>query len=93
MVKVNRGDLVRLDWDDHFSANYGWKSFKEWAGFEIKTPVCSSVGVVVGIDKKFITIAQNWHGMPDGDHRVADYMSVLKNNINKTTVLKKKELK
>lgn len=92
MVKVNRGDLVRVDGDDHFSANQGWKSFKDFPS-DIKAPKCSSVGVVVGNDNKFVVIAQNWHAREDGDTNVADFMCMLKNNINKITVLKRKELK
>jgi hypothetical protein len=93
MAKVNRGDLVRVDWDDHFSSNMGWKSFESFTNSSVVAPVCSSLGIVVGNDDKFLTVSQNWHLRDDGGANVADFMCILKNNINKITVIKKKELK
>ena len=86
------GDLVQIDWHDHYSHNSGWKSFAEVKGLKTTTVICSSVGVVIGLDKEQVTLAQNWHP-DDKDYRVADFMIVIKRCIKKIHVLRKKVLK
>jgi hypothetical protein len=50
-------EIVRLDWNDHWSGNHAW--FDPAEGLDHKPKLCITVGVVVKEDKDGITVAQN----------------------------------
>lgn len=88
-MKVNIGDVVRIDWQDHYSNSSGWRSLAEAKDKMLAPIIPSSVGVVVDQDKNSICIAQNWHPTDEGSHRVADFMTIIKGCIKKITIFSK----
>lgn len=87
-MKLNVGDLVRIDWYDHYSTNIGWKQLSTFTG-KVSREVCSSAGLVVGVDKEQVVLAQNWH--PNShDCNIADFMIIMRGCIKKITLLQKK---
>lgn len=87
---MKKGDLILVEWFDHFSSrNGGWRAYGEFNGKTLPA-ICHSVGVVVDSNKHVIILAQNWH--PE-ENNVADFMVVIRSCIKKITNLKKKVLK
>lgn len=93
MKKLNLGDIVRVDWYDHYSNQSSWKSLDEARHWNIQLAKCSTVGLVVSQDKDQVIIAQNWHGSfgEDSVPKCADFMVIIKGCIQKVTILYKKE--
>lgn len=88
-MKYSNGDLVIVEWEDHFSfRNQGWCKYSDLKP-DIAPEICHSVGVVVINGKSTLSLAQNWHPM-DKETNVADFMTIIKTCIRKVTVLKKK---
>ena len=75
LQNVSKYDIIRVDWEDHFSGNHAWvTSAKE---LNIRPVLCITVGVRVHEDKKTITLAQNM----GSNETIADTTTVLKNCI------------
>jgi hypothetical protein len=88
-----RGNIVRVDWEDHYSSNQGWQTYSEVNKTPFNKVICTSVGLVIGDQKDKLVLAQNWHPYSDGDYKVADFMVVLKKTIQKIKVLQRKVMK
>jgi hypothetical protein len=88
-----RGHVVRIDWEDHYSVNNGWQYYSEVNTEPFNEIICSSVGLVIGDQKSKLVLAQTWHPAGKDDHKIADFMVILKGCIRKVTILQKKVMK
>lgn len=93
MMKINTGDVVRIEWQDHYSNSNNWQLLSEIKNAPLSKIVATSVGLVVSQDKEQVVLAQNWHPVDTNDVRVADFMVIIKNCIKSIKVLTKKEIK
>ena len=72
---VKTYELLRVDWEDHFSGNHHWVAdVKE---LNVTPYLCVSVGVKVDENKKTLTLAQNM----GTNEQISDTMTILKNCI------------
>ena len=72
---VKTYELLRVDWEDHFSGNHHWVSdVKE---LNVTPYICVSVGVKVDENKKTLTLAQSM----GTNEQMTDTMTILKNCI------------
>jgi hypothetical protein len=92
-MKINIGDVVRINWQDHYSHANSWQDFSKVKDSTLSEIICSSVGLVIAQDKTQVVLAQNWHPSDNNDTRVADFMVIIKGCIKSVRVLLKKELK
>lgn len=89
-MKYAKGDLVAVEWEDHFSfRNQGWTKFSDLKP-DVDPEICYSAGVVIIDGKKTLSLAQNWHPTDKVETNVADIMTIMKPCIRKVTILKKK---
>lgn len=92
-MKITTGDVVRIDWQDHYSNANNWQLLSEIKSAKLSKIVASSVGLVVSQDAEQVVLAQNWHPADNNDVRVADFMVIIKKCIKSIKVLTKKEFK
>lgn len=92
--RINEGDIVRVDWLDHFSQAAGWKNLDKVLNKIFVMPTCTSTGLVVCANKDIVVLAQNWHPSIEATDpwKVADFMIILRPVIKNVIVYKKKEV-
>lgn len=92
-MKLRVGDVVFIEWEDHYSRNNGWCHADRLS--KLDRYMCRSVGVITQIDKKLVSLAQNWHHPKDKSYAtmVADFMVIMRNSIQDIKLIKKKEIK
>lgn len=90
-MKYKTGDVVLVEWQDHFSRNCGWKSLSEVSNYAKDEYFCYSTGVIVSLNKKQLVIAQNYHPAQKGwEPQAADFMVILVKCIKSIKLIKKK---
>lgn len=92
-MKLRLGDVVLIEWEDHYSKNNGWVSVHKKE--KLDRYYVKSVGVITKLNKRQVQLAQQWHVPSDTAYAtyVADFMTILRNNIIKVNVIKKKAIK
>lgn len=91
-MKLRLGDVVLIEWEDHYSRNNGWVSVHKKEKLEHYW--VKSVGVITRLNKRQVQLAQQWHIPADKTYStyVADFMIILRNNIRKVKLIKRKEI-
>lgn len=91
-MRLKLGDVVLIEWEDHYSKNNGWVHLNETPKFNRYH--CKSVGVVVYLTRNQVALAQNWHDTKEKiAPMVADFMVIMRKSISKVTRIKKQEIK